>query len=747
MKKLIITLAISIGFFLLLPAQEVTFSVISSNEKSISLRIDFPEMELQEVDVEGEIMHKILMKEAFPVAKLGAPELLKSTKSIIIPDGAKAVIRDVNVYSETIENFELAPSRGAIYRNQNPSEIPYIKGNEYQEDVFYPSEAVELNDRYMLRDFAGSSLSCYAYSYNPVKKELRRNRYLTVRIDFEGDYQPAEKKLAQEFIPIYESHFLNFTPSRYTTIHEEGDLLIIAPEAYVSALEPLREWKIKNGIRTEIVTKESIGSTSAAIKNYITSYYQNEEHNLVFVLLVGDKNNMPSHMVFSSYENQIQDNYYTEVAGGDTYPDLFLGRFLASSLSDVMIQVEKTIAYESNPPETSHFPRFCGIASEEGPGDNNEYDYQHIQVIHSKLRNFTYDYNSGYELFEGSRGGLDAAGYPTAALLSNAVNSGVGIINYAGHGDWNLFFTSNFSNNHIDALTNSNKLPFIISVACQNGNYGRTGCFAQKWLLATKNGEHTGAIATVMSSINQAWNPPMAGQDEMNRVLVELDQEAKRTFGGICFNGFLKMLDSYDGTWDYGSETYRTWLIFGDPSLAVRTAVPDIITAIHPDTMHYGVDSVNIACDIEGAKVVLSHHDTILGQGIVENGTITFSDLDTVPVGDTLYVLASKFNHIPYQGEIIVKNSRPSGLPKNISEMDIRIYPNPATNQVTIQFYENSLMNSVMHLYDVYGRLLLKNTIRQTTENVSIESLSPGLYILEIRDGDKAVKNFKLIKN
>ena len=64
--------------------------------------------------------------------------------------------------------------------------------------------------------------------------------------------------------------------------------------------------------------------------------------------------------------------------------------------------------------------------------------------------------------------------------------------------------------------------PFIWSVACVNGEFNVGTCFAETWLRATdSDGNPTGAIATLMSTVNQAWNPPMEGQDEMNAIFVE----------------------------------------------------------------------------------------------------------------------------------------------------------------------------------------------------------------------------------
>ena len=75
---------------------------------------------------------------------------------------------------------------------------------------------------------------------------------------------------------------------------------------------------------------------------------------------------------------------------------------------------------------------------------------------------------------------------------------------------------------NVNGLENGGKWPFIWSVACVNGEFHIGPCFAETWLRATgSDGSPTGALATLMSTVNQGWNPPMAGQDEMNAILAE----------------------------------------------------------------------------------------------------------------------------------------------------------------------------------------------------------------------------------
>ncbi len=646
-QKSIFLFIISLFITLGIQAQEVQFSMISQTSTDVTIRVDFPGYyETIPVEVNGEVMYKLAMENAYPVDETGAPEILKSATSVIIPEGSIPTITILESPFTLIPNFNLAPSKGTLYRNIDPNTVPYLKGSQYLSNFFWGDQPASIGEPYQMRDFHGVAITVHPFSYQPVEKSLKVYQYMIIKIS----YQPAAtavnaKKNNVVYDQIYSRHFLNydkFNNSKYSPLTEEGEMLIIAPATFVSALEPLRQWKIKSGIQTTIVPTSTAGSTAAAIKTYITNYYN--AHNLAYVLIVGDHTQFP----YFTLSGNTSDNYFTEVAGGDNYPDFLLGKLSAENVEQVTVQVNKFIGYDQGLFTQTHHSAFCGIGSSQGPGDNNEYDYQHIRTINNLLQ--TYTYTSGYEFFDGSQGGLDASGNPTATMVLNAINQGVGVINYCGHGDYNLFVTSNFTNTYVSQLTNYEKLPFIFSVACQNGNYVNKLCFAEVWLRAVSGGKPTGAVGALMATINQPWNPPMCGQDECIKVLTESNPGfTKRTLGGISFGGLMKMLDTYSDV-----ETYRTWLLFGDPSMMVRTTIGTPITATHLNQVAVNAANVTISSPIDGARVTLSSHGVIVGQGTISNGTTNITLPSTLVDGDTVYVVLTKFNHIPYQGYFVM---------------------------------------------------------------------------------------------
>jgi hypothetical protein len=159
-------------------------------------------------------------------------------------------------------------------------------------------------------------------------------------------------------------------------------------------------------------------------------------------------------------------------------------------------------------------------------------------------------------------------------MVSTSVNAGRGIINYCGHGGTTYWSTTGFNNSDVNALTNDDILPFIFDVACLNGNFGETTCFAEAWVRATNGSEPTGAIGIYASSINQPWTPPMEAQDEFNSLYVA---DSYNAYGAYCYAAACSMMDDYPGdgeTYGNGHATFNTWHIFGDPTLRITGNVP-----------------------------------------------------------------------------------------------------------------------------------------------------------------------------
>jgi hypothetical protein len=710
--------------------------LLRSDGGTVVVRFDMNNYNLEKVQTSSGLLDKIVAPGSVPLMKKGAPAVPVFYKSVIIDDLSNTQIEVISSNFIDIPNIDLVPSKGNLYRTIDPSAVAYSYGSEYTTDAFYPTSPVASRDPYVLRDFRAQTILFQPFQYNAYTHTLRVYRTMTVKLSSAPGIaiNPLERSkeltsIDQEFYQIYKRQFLNFDiASRYTPLVEQGRLLIICKDTYMAAMEPYVNWKKQLGIPTELIDVATAGYTAEAIKTYINDYYSS--NSLTYLLLVGDAEDVPP----VSYPTGASDNAYGYLQGIDSYPELFVGRFSANTVAHVTTQVQKVIQYEKLATTTETFYKTTiGIGSDQGPGDDDEMDFEHIrglQALHT-----SYTYNTNKELFDGSQGAPDMTGDPNASMLATMLNQGAGIMNYSGHGDWYCSVTTGFSNTNIDNLVNYNKLPFFFSVACVNGEFMNATCYAEKWLRATKNGQLTGAIATLMATINQSWNPPMEGQDEMNAILVEsYSGNIKRTFAGISMNGCMQMNDAYGAA---GDEMTDTWVCFGDPTLVVRTDVPAVLTATHVTTENLGVSSLNVACNTEGATIALTMNNEIIGTGVVQNGsaTIPFAAINSPAL---INVTASAYNKIPYTG--IVNIGTAVGIEQSVIEV-LNCYPNPAKDQLTIFASLTEASKLTYEFRSVDGRTIEKrSTISFERGNNSLQielsDIPAGFYILEMSSGN-----------
>ncbi|MDA3944473.1 MAG: C25 family cysteine peptidase [Bacteroidetes bacterium] len=585
----------------------------------------------------------------------GAPDLPLYAVSAIIGDNALMEVEIVNATYTDFENFEIAPSKGNFSRDIDPATVPYTYGSMYDENSFYPANRSSLQEPYILRDYRGQVMSIYPFAYNAQTKILRVFHNLTVKMikTGEGGANQLTRKNPQittdkEFEHLYANHFINYgeAQNRYPVVAEEGNMIVISHGPFMEAMEPFVAWKKRIGRPIEMFDVATIGTTPAAIKAFITDYYN--DNGLTHILLVGDHQHVPSYNNSSS--GGYSDNYYGYLEGTDSYNEAFVGRFSAETTTHVETMVQRILTFERDLDETADWLNIgMGIARNEGAGgghNGGEADYVHMNYIRDSLLNYTYA--TVHQEYDGNVPGMTNT---TAADISENINNGTSIINYCNHGSQNSWSVGGYSSSNVEALTNTDRWPVIWAVACDNGKFTNGSCFAEVWTRATHNGEPAGAIGTMMSWISQPWQPPMTGQDEMVTILVEgYENNIKRTLGGNSINGSMKMVDLHGSS---GRSTHDTWILFGDPSMTMRTDVPAQMTVSHPTTLFLGMQELTVNADAEDAIVTLTWEGEILASAYVEGGQaiLTFPALAEVGMLD---ITVFGYNKVTYMSEIEV---------------------------------------------------------------------------------------------
>ena len=628
-------------------------TLVSSSERQVTVNLQVPGFYATEVTTPQGEANIISVPKTVSTAAAGEPNLPMIAIPAIIGDRLHYSVRVIDAQYTDFQ-MEVAPSKGDFPRTINPADVPYTYGEAYSTDAFFPAQNAGLYEPYILRDFRGQNMAAYPFAYNPVTHTLRVYYNMTIEMFSDGlsnenvfDRRSNTVKMDPEFDAIYTRQFINYQESltKYTPMIETGELLIICYDSFMSEMEPFVNWKKQIGRPTTMVGTSTAGTTSSAIKSYIQNQY-NANNNITHVLLVGDVAQIPGNSYSAGSYGGYSDNMYGQITGNDFYNEIIIGRFSAENTTHVATQVNKVIYYERDINATATWLTYGdGLGNGDGPGHFSEYDWQHVENIRADLLN--YNYTTVYQDYPG------VSGYSSSAsTLSQHINNGVSIINYCNHGSETSWALNNYSNSNVNALTNVNRLPIVWSVACLNGKYNHSQpCFGETWLRANNNSatQPTGAIGGMFSYISQPWEPPQYGQDEMVDVLVESNSNnIKRTLGGCSYDGNMKILDQYGSSNNSAKGTYLAWILFGDPTLTLRNAVPQDMGVTHAPSMPTTATSFTVnATNGEGALATLTRNNEIMGSATINNGTcnITFAAPGTTGTA-TLTVFG--YNKITY---------------------------------------------------------------------------------------------------
>ncbi len=111
----------------------------------------------------------------------------------------------------------------------------------------------------------------------------------------------------------------------------------------------------------------------------------------------------------------------------------------------------------------------------------------------------------------------------------------------------------------------------------------------------------------------------------------------------------------------------------------------------------------------------------------------------TSTLGSGPYTIAQGFHQHSYNIETFIDNL--SG-----SEISISVYPNPATDRVSIRLIPATPEHLKYILFDINGKILLNEEIVNVPGQLNFSSYNNGVYFLNIKRENRLIKSFKIIK-
>jgi gingipain R len=661
-------------------------------------------------------------------------------------------VKVVSSQFKDYENIEIAPSKGVIMISDDATKIPYEYGEVYQKNAFFPGTLSELREAHIMRNVRGQVLDIYPFQYNPVTKTLRVYSNLVIETSVNRSidganciYNSNNVTTTSSFNEIFKSIYINYPASdnakqsRALASNANGRMLIICYDAFAAAMKPFVDWKIQKGIETELVNISTVGK-AADIKAYVKKYYT-DHPDLTYLVLVGDHQQVPAAVLTSTSSDDkgaryYSDNDYTKLDGTDNYPEIISGRISAATEVDVKMQVKKFLTYEAMPSKLDVTLFGTGLLAslKVGP-DNSTPVYKDMVNTKTTLMNDG-KYSSVTELYQSGAGGSKIS--PTAANITNELSKGTGFMSWISHGSETSLISFSFTTANIAKLTNKTMWPFIWNCSCVTGSFaGTNNCFAESLLRAKQGEDPTGAIACAMSTRNMPMGP--SEKYGPNGVKIIFDQtKTNKSYGNLTFENYIKTAIT-----DYKMPIeFNCMVIFGDPSLEVRTQAPMALTATHNKQEAIGVSNLVVSSNTEGAYISLTVDGKIIGTGYVSGGKVDIKFKDAINSDVVITVTATAFNYAPYVGSVSV------GKITAVDEIEYNnvfsVYPNPSNGKFVISFNNPEAVNYQLDIRNALGQTIVNEKISgQFSKEFNVSNYGKGIYFISLTDnkGSRAVKN------
>ncbi len=341
--------------------------------------------------------------------------------------------------------------------------------------------------------------------------------------------------------------------------------IIAVVDGFSEALEPLLEFRRGQGLTVEAIQADQIfdefghgRETPEAIRDFLSYAVENWDPAPRFALLVGDasydshdntdgknKNLLPTFLVYTEFAGYVaSDTWFTLVDDDSLAPAFALGRFPAQSADQINTMVEKTLAYE-RADDAQWLQRALLVADDESTFDEASDDLADNLI------------GTGYQaqkLYMTENENIHDA-------IVSALNQGVGILNYVGHGSIEVWGDERvFQAEDAEILINGDRLPIFTTFTCLNGyfNHPDVDALAETLIWA----EDGGVVASVAPS-----GRSLTGQQlPLAKVFYNslLSGEAK-TLGEA-----LQMAKSAGSHDDFLSDVIHTFNLLGDPALGFQ---------------------------------------------------------------------------------------------------------------------------------------------------------------------------------
>jgi hypothetical protein len=258
----------------------------------------------------------------------------------------------------------------------------------------------------------------------------------------------------------------------------QADYVLVAPRAFLAAAEPLLARRRDQGLAVRAVAFEEIANefgagrpSAEALKAFLAYAYQSwARPSLRYAVLLGDASYDPRNFMGTSLPAPLpalftktsflwtaSDPELAAVNGTDSVPDLAIGRLPATTLAEAQALVQKLVAWEASGQGLGGAAAL--VADNPDPAGDFEADVQDIAQSYLSGRNPEF-------LF------VRELGADTRPRIQGALDGGLGLLSYVGHGGAAVWASENVWNSWDAAsLQAQSAQPLLMTFNCLNGYF------------------------------------------------------------------------------------------------------------------------------------------------------------------------------------------------------------------------------------------------------------------------------------
>lgn len=554
--------------------------VAASSDVGLDIVFDLPALAIEDLTVGTLRYQSVAIPGGGLDGEIGHPALPFITRLVAIPADAGVSVSVEREDETVVPGVLVAPMQADEGTDFAFDESAYARMG------VMPSIAARAGDPARLREMRVIPLTFRPVRYDAGRRELLVSRRLRVHISFDGEdaRNPGvtPRAIPPSFDRLYRELVVNYEAPPAGVAVQRGTWLLITPDntAVTSRLQPLVDWRKSKGQFPRMVTTAETGTMAESIKSYIQNAYDTWDPPLEYVVLAGDATgSYPLPTWFENLSGQVGegDHPYTLLAGDDILSDVHVGRLSFSSTTELEAIVNKITGYEKTPYVTDDpgwFSRACLT------GDPYDSGYSTVQVQQwIKERLLQIGYAQVDTIFD----------QPFVPQMLAALNRGDTVFSYRG-----IYGMSGWTNANTYQLTNSWKMPFVVTITCGTGSFAYETSRSEGFLRA-----------------NAGVSAPRGGIAAIGTATIGTHTRQNNCIHVGIFYGLL-----YEGAYDLGAALtrgkYELYLNFqetepnfvtiwsywnnlmGDPALECWTGFPHPLTVEHPATVPIGSNAVAV---------------------------------------------------------------------------------------------------------------------------------------------------------